>query len=202
MKGWLSENRLRRSLFSLILVILSIALTAVIAYAAGGGEEGDAKAKWIDFGWRVINFAVLVGFLYWAAAKKVKEFFVGRREDIKTALAQAVAEKEEAEKKFKDYSERLDKATKEINDIIETIKTQGLIEKGKIIEDAKKTAEKMKEDSTMRMEQEFKAAVGQLRVEAVQLSVQIAEEILKKNITPEHQEYMVKDYLDKVVKKH
>jgi hypothetical protein len=30
----------------------------------------------------------------------------------------------------------------------------------------------------------------------------MAEELLKKNITPEHHDYMVKDYLDKVVKKH
>jgi hypothetical protein len=30
----------------------------------------------------------------------------------------------------------------------------------------------------------------------------MAEELLKKNIKPEHHDYMVKDYLDKVVKKH
>jgi F-type H+-transporting ATPase subunit b len=202
MKGWFSENRLRRSLCSLMLAILSILLTSAIASAAGGGAEGDAKAMWKDFGWRVFNFAILVGFLYWAVAKKAKEFFAGRRENIKTALAEAIAEKEEAERKFKEYSVRLDKATEEMNNIIETIKAQGLVEKEKIIEDAKKTAEKIKEDAKMRIEQEFNAAVSELRMEAVQLSVQMAEEILKKNITPEHHEYMVKDYLDKVVKKH
>jgi len=150
----------------------------------------------------VLDSAILVGFLYWATAKQIKAFFTGRRENIKIALAQAIAEKKEAERKFKDYSERLDKATAEINNIIETIKAQGLVEKEKIIEDAKKTAEKIKEDAKLRMEQDFKAAVSQLRLEAVQLSVNMAEEILKKNITPEHHEYMVKDYLDKVVKKH
>jgi hypothetical protein len=30
----------------------------------------------------------------------------------------------------------------------------------------------------------------------------MAEELLKKNITLEHHDFMVKDYLDKVVKKH
>jgi F-type H+-transporting ATPase subunit b len=82
------------------------------------------------------------------------------------------------------------------------IKVQGTIEKDKIIEDAKKAAVKMKEDAQARMEQEFKAARTQLRTEAAQLAVGMAEELLKKDIKPEHHEYMVKDYLDKVVKKH
>jgi F-type H+-transporting ATPase subunit b len=184
-----------------VLATLPIVLIPAMAYASAGGE-GDSKAMWIDFAWRMLNFAILVVFIYWATAKTAREFFAGRRENIKTALAQAVAEKEEAERKFKEYSERLDKATEEMNSIIETIKAQGLAEKDKIIEDAKKTAEKIKEDAKMRIEQEFKSAVNELRLEAVQLSVQMAEEILKKNITPEHHEYMVKDYLDKVVKKH
>lgn len=201
MKGWFSEIRLRRSSYSLVFAILPIVFTSAVAYASGG-EGGDSKALWIDFGWRMFNFALLVWFLYWAVAKKAKEFFTGRRENIKTALAQAVAEKEEAERKFKEYSARLDKATEEMSSIIETIKAQGLVEKDKIIEDAKKTAEKIKEDAKMRIEQEFKSAVNALRIEAVQISVQMAEEILKKNITPEHHEYMVKDYLDKVVKRH
>ena len=203
MKGWFSENRLIRSLYPLMLAIIPVVLVSAVAYASGGGhEEGESKAKLIDFGWRVLDSAILVGFLYWATAKQIKAFFAGRRENIKTALAQAIAEKEEAQRKFKDYSERLDKATAEINNITETIKAQGLVEKERIIEDAKKAAEKIKEDAQVRMEQEFKVAVSQLRLEAVQLSVQMAEEILKKNITPEHHEYMVKDYLDKVVKKH
>lgn len=202
MKGWFSESRLRRYICLLMLAIMPVILTSVMAFAAGGGEGGDSRAMLIDFGWRTLSFVILVWFLYWATAKKAKEFFAGRRENIKTSLAEAIAEKEEAERKFKDYSARLDKATEEMNSIIETIKAQGLVEKEKIIEDAIKTAEKIKEDARMRIEQEFKAAVNELRVEAIQISVQMAEEILKKNITPEHHEYMVKDYLDKVVKKH
>jgi len=202
MKEWFFENRVRRHILTLVFAILPVVLTSAVVFAAGGGEEVDSKTLLKDFGWRMFNFAILVGFLYWAIAKKARDFFAGRRDNIKTSLAEAIAEKEEAERKFKEYSERLDRATEEMNAIIETIKAQGLLEKEKIIEDAKKTAEKIKEDAKMRIEQEFKAAVSELRLEAVQLSVQMAEEILKKNITSEHHEYMVKDYLDKVVKKH
>jgi F-type H+-transporting ATPase subunit b len=185
-----------------MLSILPILTTASLVYAAGGEGEGSSREMFIDFAWRVANFVVLVGFLYWFLAKKIKEFFVERRQSIKATLDEKVAEKEETEKKFKEYSVKLDKATEEISNIFELIKSQGTVEKEKIIEDAKKAAEKMKEDAQARMEQEFKAARNQLRAEAAKLSVEIAEEILKKNISQEHHEYMVKDYLDKVVKKH
>jgi len=203
MTEWFSAHLLsRRNVRYMMLSILPIITTASLAYAAGGEGEGSSREMFIDFAWRVANFVVLVGFLYWFLAKKIKEFFFERRQSIKATIDEKVAEKEETEKKFREYSAKLDKATEEISNIFELIKSQGTVEKEKIIEDAKKAAEKMKEDAQTRMEQEFKAARNQLRAEAAKLSVEMAEEILKKNITQEHHEYMVKDYLDKVVKKH
>jgi F-type H+-transporting ATPase subunit b len=60
----------------------------------------------------------------------------------------------------------------------------------------------MKEDAQARIEQELNKASGQLRSEAVALSVQMAEEILKRNITAKDHEAMVREYMDKVVNKH
>ena len=77
-----------------------------------------------------------------------------------------------------------------------------MVEKDKIIEDAHKVAQKMKEDAQARIEQELKKASGQLRAEAVALSVRMAEEILKKNITAQDHESMVREYMDKVVNKN
>ena len=126
---------------------------------------------------------------------KIKEFFAGRRTDIKASLEEAAAAKEEAEKKFKEYSTKLDKATEEIEGISDMIRAQGLTEKEKIIENARITAEKMEIDAQARIAQELKNASSQLRTEAVELSTQMAEEILKKNITKEDHENIVKDHL-------
>jgi F-type H+-transporting ATPase subunit b len=200
---WFMEDLFSRSyLRCFLLSILAIVLTSSVAYASEGGGHEDSVKMWIDFAWRIFNFGILVWFLYWVAAKKIKEFFVDRRHNIKSAMEEKLAEKEETEKKFKEYSLRLDKATEEIKGIFEMIKAQGLTEKEKIIEDAKKAAAKMIEDTQARMENELKAAKNQLRSEAAELSVAMAEELLKKNINQELHENMVKDYLDKVVKKH
>jgi len=205
MRGWLAARRHGRLVSrSLLTAIGWVLLTAAVVYASGGEAEGghDSWAEWKDFGWRMLNFAVLAWFLWWMLAKKVKEFFVGRRGDISTALEDARRAKEEAEAKFRDYDARLQKATDEIDGITEMIRSQGEAEKARIVEDARKQAEKMKEDAQARMEQEFNKASSQLRLEAVKLSVELAEEILKKKITPQDHETMVRDYIDKAVKQN
>jgi F-type H+-transporting ATPase subunit b len=202
MNSHFSKHRLGRSFVkSFAWIIVSVLIMAVDVYASAGSGESKGH-NWVDFAWRALNFLVLAGFLYWLLAKKIKEFFAGRRDDIKIALEQAMAAKEEAEKKYKEYTAKLEKATEEIAGISEMIKAQGLAEKERILEDAKKAAVKMKEDTQARVEQELKKAGNLLRTEAVKLSVEMAEELLKRNITPADHDIMVKDYLDKVVSKH
>jgi F-type H+-transporting ATPase subunit b len=170
------------------------------AYASGGGDTGGQEgANWSNFFWRSINFLVLGGALYWLLAKKTKAFFTGRREGIRTSLAEAERAREEAERQFREYSEKLDKATGEIAQIGEMIRSQGLSEQERIIAEARKAAEKMREDTRTRIEQEFAKASQQLRSEAVRLSTQMAEELLKKHIRTADHEAMVKDYITKVV---
>ena len=184
--------------FTVFIFLISIS----IAFAAAEGEGGHNSKDWIDLGKKTFDFIVLVGLLYWLLAAQIKEFFSGRRVEIKKTLEESVEKKAEAEKKYREYSEKIDKASVEIDGIFEMIKAQGITEKQKIIEDAEKAAKKMKEDARTRIEQELKGASDQLKAQAVQLSVQMAEEILKRSITVQDHEAMVKEYMDKVVIKH
>jgi len=196
MKEWFSENPLKRSFLHFLLPAVVIVLTSAVVYASGeSGESHGHSGQMLDFGFRTLNFVIFVGILYWLLRDKIRDFFSGRRTDIKTSLEEAVAAKEEAEKKFKEYSTKLDKATEEIEGISGMIRTQGLTEKDKIIENAKITSEKIKEDAKARIEQETNKAKSQLRAEAVELSIQMAEEILKKNVKEEDHEDIVEDYL-------
>jgi F-type H+-transporting ATPase subunit b len=204
MKDRLNKCRITAMGIQVISTVFFLLLLTTAVYAAGGeeGHHGVTAADLKDLAWRTMNFVILAGFLYWLVGNRIKEYFTGRRDNIRITLEEARAAKEDAEKKYKELSEKLDKATSEISDISEMIKAQGLAEKEKIIQDAKKAAEKLKEDAQRRVEQEFNKASNQLRADAVALSVQIAEDLLKKNITVEDHDNMVRDYLDKVVIKH
>jgi len=181
-----------------IVTYLKERFSTSIAFASAEGGGKDYKV-WIDLGKKTFNVVVLVGLLYWLLAAQIKEFFSGRRVEIKKNLEESVEKKAEAEKKYREYSEKIDKASEEIDGIFEMIKAQGITEKQKIIEDAEKAAKKMKEDAHARIEQELKGASDQLKEQAVQLSVKMAEEILKRSITEQDHETMVKEYMDKVV---
>ncbi len=185
------------------LLPLFITLIAGVAYASsGGGEPVDHAAQMKDFAWRILNTAILVFFLYKLAWKKMKAFFVDRREAIKAQMDQSEAAKAEAEQKFKEYSDRLEKATGEITGIADMIKAQGVAEREKIVESAKRSSEKMKEDAKARMDQEYKKASERLRIEAAELSVLMAEDILKKSVKPQDHEIMVKDFLERMVRQN
>ena len=193
-KGW--------GLRSAVSAISFLLLTFFFAAAVGASEGGhdDQRAKLINFAWKSLDFAVLAGLIYWLVGKKAKDFFAGRRENIGKALAEAASAREEAERKFREYESKLDKANAEIVELTKMIEEQGLAEKQKIIREANAIAEKIKEDAKLRMEQEFKKAKHQLRLEAVRYSTQMAETLLRKNITVEDHEAMVKNYIQDAVK--
>jgi F-type H+-transporting ATPase subunit b len=182
--------------FSLTVVFF---LCCALANASSGGGEADGGKNWVGFFWRAFNFVVLAGLLYWLLAAKVKDFFVGRQKALKIALEEAAASKEEALRKFAEYDAKLDKAAEEIKSIAEVIRAQGLAEKEKIIAAAVQAAEKMKDDARKRVEQEMKKARNDLRAEVVRISIQMAQEILKKQIAATDHAAMVDEYIDKVV---
>lgn len=194
--------RSRGMYLALVLAGLLILIWAPALLASSGGEHGEGGANMKEFMFKVINFSVLVGLIWWLLSKKIKEFFVGRRVEIRAEMDDTEAQKAEARRKYEEYSSRLTKMTEEISGIADIIKDQGQAEKEKIIADAKKAAEKMQEDTKARMEQEFQKGSAALRLEAAQLAVEMAEEILRKNITAQDHNDMVRDYLDKVVTKH
>jgi len=185
-----------------LVTALGIVLVAAVAWAAGGEEHVDTKAQLIDFAWRIVNFAILLFILYKLMWKKMKSFFAGRREGIKASLEEAAVVKADAENKFKEYDEKIKKAEEEIQGISAMIKAQGEEEKKRIIADAERASVKMKEDAKARMDQELKKAKNELRLEASELAVQMAEDILKKKVTKEDHEGMVREYLDRMVKKN
>ncbi len=189
---------------ALLIFLLAVGCTAGVSLlqASAGGGHGEEGLNWANLGWRAFNFVVLAGLLYWLLADKFRDFFTARQKDVKIALEDLDRAREEAKKKFAEYSAKLEKDTEDIENMAGLIRRQGLVEKERIIAAAQRAATKMKEDARKRVDQELQLARQELRAETVRLSVEMAEEILKKNITATDHAAMVGEYLDKVVSKH
>ena len=170
----------------------TLALRGIIPLSLPDGAEALQ-----DLAWRIANFSVLVVVLHILLTRRIVEFFTNRRAAIEEALESAQKQKEAAEKRHAEISKKLSSAKKEIEDISATFLEEGKASRDLIIANAQKEAEKIHIQAKHTIEQEMKKARLALRAEAVDLSVALAEELLKKSLKKEDLERIIKEYIEK-----
>lgn len=200
------KNGLLKPFVSTAAICLLVAGTVVLCHASGGGEGAhhvDTGKQMKDFMWRVIDFIALAGVIVWALKKAhAKGALADRSANVEKALREAEEARTAAEKKFAEYSEKLEKANQEIDGIYAAIRKEGELEKERIIAEARITAEKIREQATATATQEVLKARAELRDEAARLAVQMAEQALREAIKKDDQDRLVSEYLTKVENLH
>jgi F-type H+-transporting ATPase subunit b len=183
--------------------IAVVVMAATAGFASEGGEgahHADRGAQLKDLGWRVLNFAALLGILFYALKKAdVKGTLAARQAQIEKDLREAQEGRAAAEAKLAEYRGKLDQATKEIDEIQAAIIREGESEKERIIAEARKAAEKIVAQAAQSAEQETLKARNELRAEAARLAVEIATGKLTGTIQKADHDRFVGEYLDKVV---
>jgi F-type H+-transporting ATPase subunit b len=199
------KSTIRNSGLTVVVCIAIIGFT-VAGFASEGGEGAhhvDTAKQMKDFVWRCIDFGALFALMFWAIKKAdVKGSLAARRAGIEKMLQEAVEAKEQAEKKFSEYSAKLDKANKEIEEMSLAMRQEGELEKVRIIAEAKASADKIREQAELAAAQEVLKARTELRAEAARLAVELAEKKIKENIVKNDQDKLVADYITKVVTLH
>jgi F-type H+-transporting ATPase subunit b len=156
-----------------------------------------------DFMWRVIDFAILAGIIWWALKKaNLKGSLAERQAGIEKALKEAEEARTEADRKLAEYSARLKQANEEIDQLQAAVRQEAQDEKVRIIAEANAMAEKIKQQAAAAATQEVAMARTALRGEAARLAVELAEQTLKEKVTREDQSRLVGEYLSKVVNIH
>lgn len=174
---------------------------AGLVIASAGGDNGEAASKgWvITDTYKLMNFAVLAGVLFYLARKPVKEFFSSRTTGIREELEALEQKKVESEKILAGYAEQIAALDQEADRIVADYVAQGEAAKKRILVEAEAQAAKLEEMAKRNIEQEFKAARLALKQEIVEKALAKAEILVKKSISKEDQDRLVDDYLAKVV---
>ena len=174
---------------------------AGLAIASAGGDHGEAASKgWvITDTYKLMNFAVLAGVLFYLARKPVKEFFSSRTTGIRQELETLEQKKVESEKILAGYAERIAALDQEAEKIVADYVAQGEAAKKRILAEAEAQAVKLEEMAKRNIEQEFKNARLTLKQEIVEKALAKAEVLIKKSISKEDQDKLVDEYLAKVV---
>lgn len=178
-----------------------IFLPAVVLASSGGGHA-DSGVILKDFAYRCFNFALMVGLLAYFVTKPVRKGLKNRTAEIEKTLADAQAAKEAAEAKHLEYTEKLARATEEIAGITASIRREGELERDKIISAAREMAVKIEHEAENKASGVVAKARAELREEAASLAVELAEDMLKKQVSADDQKRLVDEYMQKVGELH
>ena len=175
-------------------------LSLWIQFLAGGdlwaaeGEGGFSR----ETIWQIIAFALLVFLLVRMLKKPMAAFLAKRREEIRSALDQASKREAEAQKVMADCEKKLETMSQEIQELHETIRKEGEEERKRIVERAGEEEERVRKQAQIIAEHEVKKARAALKKEMVDLSVELAERLLRETIQPQDQERLVREYIGKL----
>ncbi len=183
--------------FAVLLTALAISSVAFASAAEGHALFTADNVK--DYGLRIVNFIIFAGLLYKFAGAKIKEFFVGRRDQIKQDLDDLQTRQVEAEKKLKEVETSIANMAQEKQEILDGAKAQGEALKVAIVEKAHKDAEALKEQAKRTAANEAQAAIKTIRAEMADLVIDAAEKIVAEKLSAEDHDKLVDDYLTKVV---
>lgn len=191
------------------LLVIALVLIGLIAFwsgpVAGSDEAATHGASHGAKGWvatdtyRVINFAILAIGLFFILKKPVAQALSSRINGIKEQLADLEEKKQAAEKELAGYAEKLALLEMEAGKIIEEYIRQGNEAKARILREAEASAGKLEEKARRNIEHEFKQAKFQLQAEIIDKALIRAEKMIMDKITPDDQDKLVDEYLEKVV---
>ncbi len=152
-------------------------------------------SQWI---WPVINFALIVAVLIVFLRKPLQLFFKQRTEAIERSLREAREAKEIAEKALKEVEERLKLKDEEIKRIIDASRETGESERERLVEEGKAMSRRIKEQAEDNIAFELKRAKDEIKAEAVEIAVELAEKKLKDRLSKEQQLKLFEDAIKRL----
>jgi F-type H+-transporting ATPase subunit b len=170
-------------------------------HAAEGGEHAQSLGQMLlGMGWSVANFAIFVGLLYYFFNKPFREYLASRSTSIRKDLdearrmsADAAAQLLAVDQKLKSLPGEIDalrkRGTEEIN-----------AEERRIAAAAAADRERLLEQTRREIDLQVRLAKKEILEHAADLSVQLATDRIRKEITPDDQSRIVDRYLDQVKK--
>jgi len=141
------------------------------------------------------SFLTLLAVLSYYVWKPVKKIMDDREQLIHDDIDYAEERKVEAER-LKEENEALLKSTQaEISELMENAKGQAKREQEMIIKDAEARSSQMINDAQADIEREKEKAIRDINDQVAEISVLIAEKMIRKELNSEDQKSLVADYL-------
>jgi F-type H+-transporting ATPase subunit b len=196
-------NKVKIAAFTLGLAALSTAAVAQehAQEAAEGGHHDQSIGEMIlGMGWPVANFIIFAGALYYFLNQPIRDYLANRSAAIRKDLVEAADIKAAATAQLATIEQKLQALPGELD----RLRTRGAdeiaAEEKRIAAQAAAERERLLEQTRREIDLQVRLAKKEILEHAADLSVQLATERIKKEMTPEDQSRLVDRYLDQMKK--
>src|SRR4030095_13843196 len=127
-------------------------------------EEAHGAVNWLKdvvFPW--VNFLILFFLLLFLLRRPLKDFLLSRSKNLAQSIEAHAHEKQEAEAKALNYERRLKNIEEEMEDLIAVLKKEGELVRGKIVQEAEESSERIREMTERIGRQEVRKAKERLK---------------------------------------
>jgi F-type H+-transporting ATPase subunit b len=181
------------------LCALAILSGSSLALAAGGGAgAGPHEINWKELGFSFFNFAVFLGALVYLLRRPIRDFLTNRRAILEDSLEEAARLRSEAEARLRDLEARLADLDAERKKILAQYQREGEAEKERLVESARRAAASMRRELKLRLDQEARQLQKELRHRAVDAALEMAERIVRAQVTADDRRRFADDYIEKL----
>jgi len=146
----------------------------------------------------VLSFLLLVYLLSKYAWKPLMKMMEERRTNIESMLAQAENERQQAEKIKREYQEEMRKARQEAQDVIAKATKVSEGRAKEILDASHVEAEKIKKSALADIERERDRAIAEVKAQVADLSVLVAEKIIRQKLDMKGQGQLIEQFIQEV----
>ena len=186
-------------------ILLPVAVAAVVAVigvlGAADALAGDnnGEPRWGDFGWRVLNFVIFIGILWYFVGGLAVKYFRGRRQGIRETLDNLEDRRRRASEHLAIVEKRIAGLNREREAILQESRQQAQALKDGIIADAERQAAQIVAQAKSVAESEGRAVLAEVRGVIADEIVSAAEKILSVRLDEAAHEKLIDNSLNKVV---
>ena len=208
------KNKVLTALFAAFLLTFGAAATAVGQEhpPASATQPADAHAQpaegehhdesiggmILGLGWTVANFIIFIGVLYYYLNQPIREHLTTRDAAIRKDLVEAAELRAAASAQLATIEQKVQALPGELA----TLRTRGAedikAEEQRIAEQAAADRDRLLEQTRREIELQVRLAKKEILEHAANLSVQLATERIKREVTPADQDRLVDRYLTQV----
>ena len=153
---------------------------------------------WLNLGTLVIGFLVVALALVYFLRKPLSSFLKERSELLRKAIDDAARARAEAAEKLAAIESRTAKLADEIAAMNAKMDVEAEAEARRLQEAAAVEIARIRAQTEFTGEQEVKKAREELRREAALLTARAAEDLVRKTLSPQDQERLVRENLEKI----